>query len=348
MAVKVVKKYCTKNDCYKTAGKRGSIVGLIVHTPAVIDQGAIIKALSGSGGGWFKRWNKAGIKKLADGVIDDTGVYDFAPHTLACWHIGTAYGNSHFIGYELCETLSRSDFAKTWNNAVEHYANLCKQYGLTEKNIYGHCEAHARGWASNHSDPEPYFRRFGKNMNNFREDVKKKLSGQNTSTSTNTGTAAPTVTKTYNPWAYAKVCGLTPDDPCLNVRTGPGTEHLVARQLANGNEVDVICLYSNGWAKINIVDRQYYVYAGYLNIAERQQAAQKPSYAAWVGQAYNLGGSRLNVRTGPGTGYGLLSSWPYLGEGNRVDVIGESGDWYRIRIAGKHEGYAHKNYIKKV
>lgn len=344
MAVNVVKKYCTENDCYKSGAKRGNIVGLIVHTPAVIDLGNTIKALSesGSGGGWYKRWNRAGIEKLADGVIDDTGVYDFAPHTLACWHIGTSYGNAHFIGYEFCETLSQAEFNKTWNNAVEHYAKLCSQYGLTEKNIYGHYEAHEKGWASNHSDPAPYFRRFGKSMAEFRADVRSHLNGQAAS-----ATAAPAITKTYDPWAYAKVTGLTADDPYLNVRTGPGTNYLAARQLANGNEVDVMELYSNGWAKINIIDKRYYVYSEYLDITERKQANTAPSYSSWVGEVYNLNGSRLNVRTGPGTGYGPLEAWPKLGEGNLVSVIGESGDWYYIRIADKCEGYVCKDYIKK-
>lgn len=348
MAVNVVKKYCTENDCYKSGAKRGNIVGLIVHTPAVIEQGNTIKALSesGSGGGWYRRWNRAGVEKLADGVIDDTGVYDFAPHTLACWHVGTSYGNAHFIGYEFCETLSRAEFNQTWNNAVEHYAELCSRYGLTEKNIYGHYEAHEKGWASDHSDPAPYFRRFGKSMADFRADVKKLLIGRSGS-----GTAAPVITKTYDPWAYAKVAGLTADDPYLNVRTGPGIEYDIIRKLGNGNEVDVLELYSNGWARINIIDRQYYVYSGYLVITEKGQADITPAYTEWAGRVHDTDPLGLIVRTGPGKNYGRLESYPKLYDGNMVSVMGEENGYYHIRISspktGTHIGYGSKVYIER-
>lgn len=350
MAVTVYKKYCKNNDCYKAGAKRGTITGLVVHTPAVIDQGATIRAMSGSGGGWYKRWNRPGVEKLADGVIDDTGVYDFAPHTLNCWHVGNSYGNGHFIGYEFCEILDRTAFNKTWNNAVQHYANLCKTYGLGVNKIYGHCEAHDKGWASNHSDPLPFFRRFGKNMNDFRADVQKILNGGSTSQSS-TSTSSSGVAKAYNPWAYARVCNLTASDPLLNVRSGAGTNYGIIGRLSNGNEVDVIETYTNGWAKINIVGTIGYVYAGYLNISERAAATtpakeEPKGYASWVGEVYNTGRVGLIVRRGPGKNYGRLAAWPKLSDTNLVSVEGESGNWYIVKIASKYVGYVCKDYIK--
>lgn len=332
--------YCTQNDCYKEGKKLDSVSYLIVHTPAVYP--AIIRALSGSGGGWKKRWDKPGVEKLVHGFIDDTGVYEFAPHTMACWHIGDSWGNKNCIGYELCELETVEEFQKVWKNAVAHYADLCRQFGLGADRVIGHCEAHAKGFASNHSDPEPYFARFGKTMKDFRAEVQARLSGGASSG----GQASGKIKKTYDPWAYARVTNLTADDPLLNVRSGPGVEHGVIRQLAQGNEVDVIEEYENGWAKINIVGQQGYVNAHYLDVTERkEEGTQTAGYTVWVGKACNLGGSRLNVRTGPGTGYGLLESWPKLGEGNLVDVIGESGNCYQVRIAGKYTGWVSKDYI---
>jgi N-acetylmuramoyl-L-alanine amidase CwlA len=167
--------YCTKNDCYKRGGKIRNVEYLIVHSPAVYP--TVIRAVDGANN-WYKRWNKSGVEKLAHGFIDDTGIYNFAPYTLACWHIGDSWGNANCIGYELCELDTKAEFEKVWNNAVNHYAALCKKYGLTADKVVGHCEAHDKGFASNHSDPEPYFQRFGKSMKDFRADVKSAMNGK--------------------------------------------------------------------------------------------------------------------------------------------------------------------------
>lgn len=330
---------CMQNDCYKEGKKLDSVAYLIVHTPAVYP--TIIRALSGSGGGWKKRWDKPGVEKLVHGFIDDTGVYQFAPLDMSCWHIGDSWGNKNCIGYELCELETVEEFQKVWKNAVAHYADLCRKFDLNADHVIGHCEAHAKGFASNHSDPEPYFARFGKTMKDFRVEVQARLSGGASSG----GQTVTKVQKTYKPWAYAKVTNLTADDPLLNVRSGPGVEHDVIRQLAQGNEVDVIEEYENGWAKINIVGQQGYVNVHYLDITDREKTETKEEYRVWVGKACNLGGSRLNVRTGPGTSYGLLPEWPKLAEGNLVSVIGESNGWYQVRIAGKYVGWVSKEYL---
>lgn len=49
---------------------------------------------------------------------------------------------------------------------------LCKQYGLTEKDIIGHYEGYQKGIASNHGDPKNWFPKHGKSMDTFRADVK--------------------------------------------------------------------------------------------------------------------------------------------------------------------------------
>ena len=403
--------YCTKNDCYKENEKLASVSWLIVHSPAVYP--TIIRARSGSGGGWYNRWNKSGVEKLVHGFIDDTGIYNFAPYDMACWQIGDSWGNKNCVGYELCELESNDEFQKMWDNATSHYADLCKKFGLDSSRVIGHYEAHKKGFASNHSDPEPYFSRFGRTMSDFRADVKKKMTGT-------AETIKMKVKKTYDPWAYATVVNLTKGDPYLNVRSGPGVDYSVVRQLAFGNEVDVIEDYENGWSKINITGTVGYVNSHYLKIGVKNttkpnsqttnktmvvsgcsslyvrktpngaildtihagdvvtligsgkdsdgdewsqiqkgkligyvwpkylQKKNYDEYSIWTGEVYNLGGSRLNVRTGPGTNYGLLSEYSKLAETNRVDVIGESGDWYQVRIAGKHVGWVNKAYIKRV
>ena len=321
--------YCMQNDCYKEGKKLDSVAYLIVHTPAVYP--TIIRALSGSGGGWKKRWDKPGVEKLVHGFIDDTGVYEFAPHTMACWHIGDSWGNKNCIGYELCELETVEEFQKVWKNAVAHYADLCRQFGLGADRVIGHCEAHAKGFASNHSDPEPYFARFGKTMKDFRAEVQARLSGGASSG----GQASGKIKKTYDPWAYARVTNLTADDPLLNVRSGPGVEHGVIRQLAQGNEVDVIEEYKNGWAKINIVGQHGYVNAHYLEITDRGSSVQTATV---------VNCSALNVRKTPN---GAVSAT--IHKGDTVQIIGSGKDsdgdtWTKIQC-GKIFGFVWPKYI---
>lgn len=62
--------------------------------------------------------------------------------------------------------------------------------------------------------------------------------------------------------------------------------------------------------------------------------------------------SELNVRTGAGTNYGKLSTYPILKKGNLVDVLKSTKDssgtkWYQVKIAGKYTGYVSAQYIQK-
>ena len=326
--------YCTQNDCYKEGKKLDSVSYLIVHTPAVYP--TIIRALSGSGGGWKKRWDKPDVEKLVHGFIDDTGVYEFAPPDMACWHIGDSWGNKNCIGYELCELETAEEFKKVWENAASHYAALCGKYDLPPERVIGHFEAHEKGFASNHSDPEPYFARFGKTMKDFRAEVSARLSaGSGASSGAEEGDGSPGAAKAYDPWAYARVTNLTADDPLLNVRTGPGTKYGVIRQLAQGNEVDVIEEYENGWAKINIVGQQGYVNAHYLDITDRGSSVQTATV---------VNCTALNVRKTPN---GAVSATIHKGDVVQITGSGKDSDgdtWTKIQC-GNVSGYVWPKYI---
>ena len=63
-------------------------------------------------------------------------------------------------------------FDKVYRNTVELAVKLCKEFGLTEKDIIDHSEGHKLGIASNHGDVAHWFPRHGKNMDMFRADIK--------------------------------------------------------------------------------------------------------------------------------------------------------------------------------
>ncbi len=177
----------TNNACYK-AGKTIIPKGIMVHS-------------TGANNPWLKRyvgpddsllgknpynnyWNQdkpdgrqvcvhGFIGKLADGTI---ATYQTLPWNYRGWHSGGSANDTH-IGFEICEDglTDTSYFNAVYKEAVELCAYLCKQYGLTEKNIICHSEGYKLGIASNHGDVMHWFPKHGKSMDTFRADVGKLL-----------------------------------------------------------------------------------------------------------------------------------------------------------------------------
>ena len=178
----------TQNACYK-AGEKMVPKGIMVHSTGA--NNPYLKRYVGPDDGllgvnqYGNHWNtdKPGgkrvcvhgfIGKLADGSI---ATYQTLPWEMQGWHGGGA-SNSSYIGFEICED-GLSDpvyFSAVYKEAVELCVYLCKQYGLTEKNIICHCEGFKLGIASNHGDVMHWFPKHGKSMDTFRTDVKTALS----------------------------------------------------------------------------------------------------------------------------------------------------------------------------
>ena len=178
------KLFFTENACYK-AGRKIVVKGIMVHS-------------TGANNPWLKRyvgpddgklgknqynnhWNTyhpggrevcvhGFIGKLADGSV---ATYQTLPWDHRGWHAGGSANNTH-IGFEICEDGlgDATYFGKVYQEAVELCAYLCKQYGLTEKNIICHSEGYKQGIASNHGDVMHWFPKHGKSMDTFRAAVK--------------------------------------------------------------------------------------------------------------------------------------------------------------------------------
>ena len=156
-------------------------------------------------------------------------------------------------------------------------------------------------------------------------------------------------TSTYNKWVGAATKDGT------DVFANPtGTSKLSTYpKLNKGNLVDVIGVSGTRY-QVKIADK----FVGYVektNIKDPNAVVTKPSDSTsktkypFVGE---VTAAELNVRTGAGTNYGKLSSYPILKRGNLVDVLKAKKDtsgnkWYQVRIAGKYTGYVSAKYIKK-
>ena len=174
----------TNNACYK-AGKTITPKGIMVHSTGANNPN--LKRYVGPDDGllgknqYNNHWNQdkpdgrqvcvhGFIGKLADGSI---ATYQTLPWNYRGWHAGGSANDTH-IGFEICEDdlTDTSYFSAVYKEAIELCVYLCKQYGLTEKDIICHSEGYKLGIASNHGDVMHWFPKHGKSMDIFRADVK--------------------------------------------------------------------------------------------------------------------------------------------------------------------------------
>ena len=211
----------TKNACYK-AGRKITPKGIMVHSTGANNPN--LKRYVGPDDGllgknqYGNHWNQdkpdgrevcphAFIGKLADGSI---ATYQVLPWDYRGWHCGSGSkgsGNDTHISFEICEDdLTDADyFAAIYQEAVELCAYLCKEYGLTAEDVICHSEGHDRGIASNHGDVLHWFPKHGKDMDDFRADVKKALTGG--SASSGSSESAPSGKKSNSEIADEVIAG---------------------------------------------------------------------------------------------------------------------------------------------
>lgn len=127
-------------------------------------------------------------------------------------------------------------------------------------------------------------------------------------------------------------------DGSLNVRSGPGTGYGVVTWVKNGQAITVV-ENTSPWAKIkvNSTGKTGYIKAKY--IASGSEPASGGTLAT-VTTKY--AGSVVNVRKGPGTDSEVAFK---VTGGSRVEICGESGNWYLIKANNGKTGYISRNYV---
>ena len=132
----------------------------------------------------------AWIGRLANGKITSiqTMPWNYRPWGCGSGSAGTC--NDGWIQFEICEDAltDKSYFDAVYQEACELTAYLCKMYKLNPKGkvnfkgrnvpvILCHQDSYQLGLGSNHADVLHWFQRFGKTMDNVRDDVNKLMSG---------------------------------------------------------------------------------------------------------------------------------------------------------------------------
>lgn len=103
----------------------------------------------------------------------------------------------------------------------------------------------------------------------------------------------------------------------LNLRSGPGTNYPIIGELKKGQTVTRIGT-SGSWSIIELGNTKAYAHSSYLRAAGGTSASGTTMYST----------GRINVRSGPGTGYKVLTT---LNKGDAVSVLGTVGNWSIIK-----------------
>lgn len=234
--------YLVNNPCYKS-GKTIPIKGITLHSVGCAQPKA--QAFIDY---WGQPTAKVCVHAIIDGLTGD--VHQTLPWNMRAWHCGAgskgSYNDNH-ISVEMCEpdcikylygatfTCSNKKRAReiakrTYKAAVKLFAELCDKFNLDPLGdgvIVSHSEAHARGYASGHADPEHLWNQLGLNynMDKFRKAVKK---------------AMKNFPKSY-------VVKITRKS--LKVRDGAGIIYKVTNKVYQ-NETYTIVEEKNGWGKL--------------------------------------------------------------------------------------------------
>lgn len=180
----------TKNDCYKKAQKI-TPKGIVVHSTGANNPNLkrYVQPDDGLLGNniFNNSWNRSGVSKCVHAFIGkdknkNVQVYQTLPFNYACWGIGSGKKGSYnynpaYIQFEICEDNLKDEtyFNQAFSLAAEFCAYLCEKFNISIDNVISHHEGYERGYGSNHGDCDHWLKKFGKDMNWFRSEVKKYL-----------------------------------------------------------------------------------------------------------------------------------------------------------------------------
>lgn len=281
---------------------------------------------------WNHIYKKAGLNawvgKLADGTVASvqTMPWNFSPWGCGSYYKNGPTCNNGWIQFEICEdNLKNKDyFDKVYQEACELTAYLCDMYdidpmgkvkyaGIDVPTILCHQDSYRLKLGSNHGDIYHWFSKYGKTMQDVREDVAK-LVGKTTTVDIEEG----------------DIVKLADNAIYYNGGKVPSwvrNKTWVVKEVS-GNRV-VIDKSADG--KVSISSP---VDAKYLTVIKEDKDFK--SYLVKV----NVG--KLNYRSGPSTKYKINGS---LKKGDVFTIVEENGSWGKLKSGA---GWIYLPYTKKI
>ena len=136
-------------------------------------------------------------------------------------------------------------------------------------------------------------------------------------------------------------------DGAVNLRAKAGVSQSIVGWAQNGDEVEVL-YEGNTWHRVRLIKngKTGWIYGRYLRITDSavpstETGVKLTGTVAQVMTKYPS--SLVNLRYGAGTQYAVTG---VCGRGTRLEILDESGNWYKVQIAGSgKEGWISKNYV---
>ena len=171
------------------------------------------------------------------------------------------------------------------------------------------------------------------------------------STTTTTTTPKPTTTTTKTTTTAAATTTGKVTATVLNVRSGAGTSYSVVTKLSKGAVVTILGT-SGTWYQIKTANgKTGYVSKEYISVitpatttttTKTTTTTTKTTTTAAATKKGTVKATKLNVRSGAGTSYSIVTTLP---NGAVVTILGTSGTWYQIKTSDGKTGYVSKEYI---
>ena len=322
--VKIIECLATENLCFKR-GQKMTPKRIVVHSTGCNNPNLKRYCDCPSEFGTNKygnHWNTPDTAVCVHAFIGkdkngDIKIAHILPYNFCCWGIGSGSKGSYnynpaYIQFEICEDdlTDKEYFNKAFDAAVDYCVYLCKKFNLSINNIVSHHEAHLKGYGSNHGDCDHWLKKFGKDMNWFRERVKAGLAAESKPTKTTPNTAKSVKVKIVNKKSYLRSAAHLKGKTLYTLPVGA-----VAEYISDDNW---------GWSKIK--------YGGKLGYVQNSRISGKTGLSKYRQATVKVNG--LNVRTSPTMN--AKNVVKVLNKGNKFTVICINPDgWVVTNIGGK-------------
>ena len=307
----IVEKYCTGNNRYKAA-QRYTPVGVVLHSIGTPQPKASVL---------WNYWQNNGSQYVVHYMVDDTQILHCMPDNYKCWHVGSP-GNDKYIGIEMGEPR-QIHYTSGAQFTVSDLASAQQYVKATYKNavwlIAQLCKKY--GWDPNTAIHTHYEVTTRKLSNTDHVDPEHLWNGLGM------GYSILTLRRDVAAAMGQAAAAPTPEAP------------------ASGQMYRIRKTWADAASQIG----------AYTNL-EYAKAACKDGYAVFDStgnQVWPLGylvsvtaASGLNVRSGPGTGYGVVMTLDY---GGGYTIVEERSGWGLLKAySQKKNGWISLKYTKRI
>jgi len=118
------------------------------------------------------------------------------------------------------------------------------------------------------------------------------------------------------------------DVPILNIRTGPGTNHSSVGKLSQ-NDAVIIVSQQDDWLEISYNDIEGWIANWHVTIQKENQSISQTPHVI-------IPKTGINIRSGPGTNYDIVTS---ATEGDSFTIVNTQGEWYEILLPNSEKAF---------